>query len=416
MFTEDRRAAVRAHRAAIVERLRQAEDVRLSPDPAGRHEPFPLTDLQAAYLVGRGPHYEYGGVACHAYVEYEYPDLDPRRVQSTWDRMVARHDMLRAVVHPDGYQVFSRRPAGTPDPGHRPTWAGRRARRTPACRPRPDVAPGRADRPVAVVRAAPHPHGPGRGPASLPRLLIVDYASVQLLMREFDRCYADPTSEPATPEISFRDYVIGRRRVTETARYARDRDYWLGRLDDLPPAPDLPVTGTGEVTGPVRFRRLEHVLDAATWAGLRDRAARHQVTASAALLTAYAEVIGRWSRSPRFTLTVPTFQRLPLHPDVDRLVGDFTVVEPLAVDLAESEPFQARAAGLSARLLEDLSHGLFTGGEVLGELARRTGTRPLLPVVFTSTLDAPVDDPDGPGRGTVGTPSARPRRSGSTVR
>ncbi|MDG4782317.1 amino acid adenylation domain-containing protein [Micromonospora sp. WMMD961] len=402
VFTEDRRAAVRAHRAAIVERLRQAEDVRLSPDSAGRHEPFPLTDLQAAYLVGRGPHYEYGGVACHAYVEYEYPDLDPRRVQSTWDRMVARHDMLRAVVHPDGYQVVLADPPEHPIPvtdlrGQDAALDGHLR----AVRDRMSHRVARTDRwPLFAL----HLTRADRGAVlhlSLD-LLIVDYASVQLLMSEFDRCYADPTSEPATPEISFRDYVIGRRRVTETARYARDRDYWLGRLDDLPPAPDLPVTGTGEVTGPVRFRRLEHVLDAPTWAGLRDRAARRQVTASAALLTAYAEVIGRWSRSPRFTLTVPTFQRLPLHPDVDRLVGDFTVVEPLAVDLAEPEPFQARTAGLSARLLEDLSHGLFTGGEVLGELARRTGARPLLPVVFTSTLDAPADDPDGPDLGTVG--------------
>ena len=403
VFTEDRRSAVREHRAAIVDRLRRGDDVRIAADRAGRHDPFPLTDLQAAYLVGRGSHYEYGGIACHAYVEYDYADLDPRRVQSTWDRLVARHDMLRAVVHPDGYQVVLPEPPAylvpvtdlrgqddaTVDEHLRSVRAGMSHRVAQTDRwPLFALHLTRTD-----DRAVLH--------LSLD-LLIVDYASVQLLMSEFDRLYQEPAALPEPPEIGFRDYVIGRRRVTETAAYARDRDYWLGRLDDLPPAPDLPVTGSGDGTAPVRFRRLEHVLDAGAWADLRDRAARHRSTASAALLTAYAEVIGRWSRTPRFTLVVPTFQRLPLHPDVERLVGDFTVVEPLAVDLGEPLPFDRRVARLSERLLEDLSHGLFTGSEVLGELARRTGTRPLLPVVFTSTVDAPAHDSAGPARGAVG--------------
>src|SRR5690606_14831671 len=116
-------------------------------------------------------------------------------------------------------------------------------------------------------------------------------------------------------------------------------------------------------------------------------------------LTAYAEVIERWSRHPRFTLNVPTFTRNRVHPDVDRIVGDFTAVELLEVDLTAAVPFTDRAREIAGRLLEDLAHRLCTGSEVLAELARRRGrAAALMPVVFTSALDsAPAAAPRVPG-------------------
>ncbi|ROO59766.1 pyochelin synthetase [Micromonospora sp. Llam0] len=398
-FSEERRAAVRRHRDAIRTHLRQTAPAPVTADPAGRHEPFPLSDLQAAYLVGRGSHYEYGGVACHAYVEYDYPDLDPYRVQHTWDSLVARHDMLRAVVHSDGYQVVLAEPPAYPievtDLRGQGTAAVdehlRRLRDTLSHR----VA--RTDRwPLFALHVT---RTDDRAVLHLSLdLLIVDYASVQRLVAEFDQLYTDAQTTLEPIDITYRDYLIGRRRITDTPAYRRDREYWLRRLDDLPPAPELPAADPGG-DGPVRFRRLERRLSGAAWTALRERAARHQVSVSTVLLTAYAEVVGRWSRNPRFTLNIPTFQRLPLHPAVEALVGDFTVVEPLAVDLTTPRPFAERAGEIAGQLLEDLSHGLFTGSEVLAELGRRTATRQLLPVVFTSTLDTPAPSP---AQGQVG--------------
>jgi len=401
-FTEERRAVVRRHRDAIRAHLRQTAPAQVTADPAGRHEPFPLSDLQAAYLVGRGTHYEYGGVACHAYVEYDYPDLDPHRVQHTWDRLVARHDMLRAVVHSDGYQVVLAQPPASPIGvtdlrGHTATEIDEHLRQL-RDRLSHRVAP--TDRwPLFALhmtrtddRAVLH--------LSLD-LLIVDYASVQRLVTEFDQLYTDPQATLDPIDVTYRDYLIGRRRITDSPAYRRDREYWLRRLDDLPGAPELPAADAGDAggDGPVRFRRRERQLPGPAWTALRERAARHQVSVSTVLLTAYAEVIGRGSRNPRFTLNIPTFQRLPLHPAVESLVGDFTVVEPLAVDLTAPLPFAERATAVAGQLLEDLSHGLFTGSEVLAELSRRTGTRQLLPVVFTSTLDTPAPSP---AQGQVG--------------
>lgn len=338
-LTNERKALLGKHKQAITDRL-SARTGSIEHDSAGRHEPFPLSDLQAAYLVGRGDLYDYGGVACHAYVELTYPDLDPDRAQRAWDALVARHDMLRAVVHDEGYQVVLEDVAG-----HRIAVADLRGQDDSAVSEavlatRAQLSHRVADTdrwPLFTVRIT---RGDDFAVLHLSLdLLIVDYASVQLLLAEFDRFYAAPDRLLEPPAVTFRDYLLARRGHTDSAEYRRDRDYWMQRLDRIPPAPELPTpewavpsAGSG-----VRFRRLEDELSEEEWTALRERAADVGLTPSALLLAAYAEVIGRWSRTKRFTLNIPTFQRLDLHPDVPDLVGDFTSVELLTVDLTEPD-------------------------------------------------------------------------------
>ncbi|UWM51930.1 amino acid adenylation domain-containing protein [Streptomyces carpaticus] len=385
-LTEERKALLRAHRAEVLAHLAErALATRIVPDPAAAHQPFPLTDIQAAYLVGRGSAYGYGEVACHVYVELSYPaDTDPARLNDAWWRIVGRHDMLRATVHPDGYQEV------LPSIPEHPI----------ATRDLRGAAAEEVERHVESVREELAARVP---PTDVPPLfelrmthcddelilhlsidqLIVDYASLLLVLAELEDVYHGKRLEPL--DIGFRDYVLTRRRQTLTGEYDRHRAYWTRRLPELPPAPELPVAGSGTAVGP--FRRLEARLDARRRRAFEANAAANGLTASTAALTAYAEVIGRWSGSPRFMLNVPTFTRLPLHDQVDRLVGDFTAVELLAVDLREEASFAERAKTVGADLLEDLAHSLFTGSQVLAELSRAGESGPLLmPVVFTSTL------------------------------
>src|SRR6185436_20391332 len=78
------------------------------PDPARRHLPFPLTDVQQAYLIGRGDAFALGQVSTHAYAEVDARGIDLARLTHAYRTLIARHDMLRAVVHPDGRQEILR--------------------------------------------------------------------------------------------------------------------------------------------------------------------------------------------------------------------------------------------------------------------------------------------------------------------
>ncbi|MGW6600382.1 amino acid adenylation domain-containing protein [Streptomyces sp. NPDC055036] len=398
VLTEERKAALRAHKATILELLDardgQGEDGRkaVTADPDARHEPFPLTDVQTAYLLGRHDPFGYGGVACHGYLEVTYPRLDPVALEDAWNGLVARHDMLRAVVDPDGWQRVL------------PEVPRLLVRVTDLREAERDALDGhftsvRSEMdhrmydttvwPLFEVRLTRTRDGDVLH-ISLDSL-IADWASAGILLDELDVLLAGGELPPF--EMRFRDYLLAERGLRDSPRHRRDRDYWLARVDDLPPAPELPLL-TGTSTPGTRVDRHHFRLPADRWRHLCEHARENGMTASTAVLAAYACVLERWSRQPRFTLNLTLLNRLPLHPDVDRLVGDFTSVNLLAVEGGAGAPFRERAAAIGARLFADLDHRLYSGVEVIREIARRRGREvALMPVVFTGAIGL------GPGGG-----------------
>ncbi len=76
----------------------------ISPTPRQRSQPFPLTEIQQAYWVGRRETFELGNMASQAYWEFESYGFELERLNLTWQKLIERHDMLRAVVLSDGQQ------------------------------------------------------------------------------------------------------------------------------------------------------------------------------------------------------------------------------------------------------------------------------------------------------------------------
>lgn len=64
VLTADLKAQLAAVKTDVITLL--AEETTLLRAPQDRFEPFPLTDVQAAYLVGRTSAFQWGGVGCHA--------------------------------------------------------------------------------------------------------------------------------------------------------------------------------------------------------------------------------------------------------------------------------------------------------------------------------------------------------------
>lgn len=69
---------------------------------------------------------------------------------------------------------------------------------------------------------------------------------------------------------------------------------------------------------------MSAVLEAPVWEGFKARIRRNGLTPSGLLVAAYAETLARWSAGPRFTLNLTLFNRLPLHDQVNDVVGDFS--------------------------------------------------------------------------------------------
>src|SRR3984957_4103874 len=389
-MTPERLELLRARRGELVAMLRGAR-AAIVPDLAARHEPFPLTDVQLAYLLGRKDVFAYGGIGCHGYGELEYSDLDPARLETGWAAQMRSDDILRAIISADGPQrVLADVPSFTVGVldvrgvSHRRVTAAIEAVRAdmshrvydPGAWPLFDLCVTLADE-----RAVLH--------FSID-LLIADFVSTRRLLDELHLLYSEPGRQLPPPAITFRDYVLAERR-SRTAR-ERDRAYWMKKIDQFPSAPELAViepADRGTDPGSARFRRWQTLLEPDAWAALRARAGREGATPSGCVLAAYAEVIGRWSRGRRFTLDVTLLNRLPLHPDVTDLVGDFSSVELLAFEPDLGAPLRDRVRAVQAQLWEDLDHRQYSGLDVMRDIARRHGqAAALYPVVFTSAIGA----------------------------
>lgn len=402
LLTENHKALLREHKAQIIDLLSREQPATVAADAANRHEPFPLTDVQTAYLLGRQDSFGYGGVACHGYLELTYPQLDPQQLQTAWNRLIERHDMLRAIVERDGYQHVL------------PQVSDYRI----ACTDLRDATQATVEQSLRDTRAEldHRIYDTTRWPLFELRhtrtaqgdivhfsldSLIADWASAGVLFSELDTLLAGRGDELPALDIGFRDYLLAERALRDTSRYQRDRRYWLERVDDLPAAPELPLAPAPAQQGPVRFRRHHARLPAPSWQNLREHATRHGLTPSVAVLSAYTAVLQRWSRHARFSLNLTLLNRLPLHPQVDRLVGDFTSVSLLSVPSADGLAFKAHAARLGEQLFADLDHRLFSGVEVVREIARRRGRdAALMPVVFTSAIGLGAREAPASGRRT----------------
>ncbi|MFI5782899.1 amino acid adenylation domain-containing protein [Nocardia sp. NPDC051570] len=382
----------------------EPQRVPSTPDERARHDPFPLTDLQHAYLVGRSTAFELGGVSTYSYVEVDVLGLDLDRLTSALRVLIRRHDMLRAVVGPDGAQRVL---ATVPEFTVRTVDLADRS-----VSDRDSALDGiRSELKSQVLDAATWPLFDIRATrldARTTRLhigldaLVVDGWSAALLFREWTTVYREGAR--ALPELSltFRDYLTALRERRSEHRRAEAERYWRHRIAELPEAPRLPLATTPADVGVPEFTHHTTTLSTTEWAELRRLAGSHGVTPSAALCAAYSWILATWSGTSAFTLNVMFSNRVMLHEQVDAVVGNFSTTTLLAVSLAD-ETFTGLAERIQSRLWTDLEHGEMSGVEVLREvnLARGNIIGASMPVVFASMVNFAGRDTAGAMTGMV---------------
>ncbi|WP_122358917.1 non-ribosomal peptide synthetase [Pseudomonas ficuserectae] len=361
----------------------------IEADRGARYAPFPLTDIQQAYWFGRESSVSLGGVSAHGYEELRIPCLDVPRFEQALNRMIQRHDMLRVVFRSDGtQQVLEDVPTyrmprsdlrGLPVAAAQQALQDTRERQShqvldASCWPLFEFSLSLLDDSIS------HLH------ISLDAL-IVDAASTQILARELMAFYADPQLQLPEPGLTFRDYVLAEQRLRSDRRYEQALGYWREKVATLAPAPDLPLVCQPESISQPHFTRRDRELSVQQWSRLKELARQFAVTPSVMLLTAFSEVLALWSRQPSFTLSLPLFNRMPLHADVDDIIGDFTSLILLEVSLEAAASFTDKARAVQARLWQDIDHSVVSGVRVLRELSQARGVQQTaMPVVFNSTL------------------------------
>ncbi|MEU6927215.1 SDR family NAD(P)-dependent oxidoreductase [Streptomyces sp. NPDC046631] len=372
------------------------------PDSA----PFPLTRLQEAYLAGRAGDFELGNVSTYLYVEVDLTGFDVAAAEHALDRLVRRHPMLRAVFAPEAgsQRVLGRVPRiSIPIENLTRLTENERDERLAAIHAELkakefDVTSW----PLFMVRATAISSTVTRLHFGID-VLVSDGSSTSVLFKEWAQLYDAPDLELPELRSGFDEFTLKIREQASTAESDQSRSYWTGRLQSLPPAPELPLAvRLGDVPRPVFTNRFIRV-DAPEWEQFKRNAAVAGLTASGAVLGAYCHVLAAWSKTPDFTITCLVSQRdATAGVDTSNVIGNFSSTSLLEVRFDQADPFRDTARRIQRQLMQDMEHTAYSGLDVLRDLGRMDASagRARMPVVFNSTVGGAAAD--GQEAGPVG--------------
>ncbi|MGF9564873.1 non-ribosomal peptide synthetase/type I polyketide synthase [Neorhizobium sp. JUb45] len=401
-------AALSAHIAGLTEKTTDDIDfsrqlakgnIEIIDRPEERFEPFPLTDLQQAFWVGRKGGMRLGAVSCHEYLEIELDDLNVSALETAWNRLIARHEMMRCVITPAGQQQILKKA---------PHYEITQRDLTVLCeQEREETLNGIRERmsyqvfdpqvwPLFELTTSHLPGGATRIHLDMD-LLVFDIQSFRVVFGELATLLANPEASLPDLSLSFRDYVLAEDAARQGPAWDKARDFWLEKLETFPLAPELPLRRKPEEVARPTFRTLDHRLSSSHWKQFQAKASECGLTASGALLTAFSQVLATYSKAPEFTLNVTYFNRKNVHRQVMDICGDFTSLMLLPVEARGQENFIDAAKRTQNDLWQALAHREFNGIRLMRELGRQRngGADGIdMPVVFTSMIGMDFDDPN----------------------
>ncbi|MDX2679231.1 non-ribosomal peptide synthetase [Streptomyces sp. NY05-11A] len=405
-LSDDLRSQIRDHKQELVEWLIRERDMAghdtglpvIEPDQAGLYEPFPPSDLQMSFLIGGREELEYH-VRPHQYMEMDFDELDPERFEQALNRMLKRQAKSLVEVREDLQLQTVRNPSPVPvqvlDLRHRT----------------PDEAHAEIERVRAEMRSRELPldrwpwmdvritlYGEGRARLHYNNNnFFSDGPGTGRFLDSVLGTYSDPEAAMPDLEIGYRDCVLALEELEKSELGEASKAYWCRRMADWPEAPALPLVAGADTRTRAQLERRDFILPATTWARLKRNAAMRGLTPTNAVYGAYAEVASRWSGSRHFLLNNMITHRLPLHPQIGEVVGNFASLYPLEADWTHDESFEDRCRRLQAQVMADMEHTYWSGVKVLQTLnqVRRTPGRAVCPFVvgsglFMGHMDRPV--------------------------
>ncbi|MES2355414.1 MAG: amino acid adenylation domain-containing protein [Pseudomonadota bacterium] len=384
------------HKSALIEWLTQnqkeslAQDALpvIAPDPAHRHDPFPMADLQAGFFIGQSEDMEYH-VRPHFYIEEDFDALDVVRFEAALNVALYQQRYNLPIVTPDLQlqvpQEFQPVQLKIYDLRNLPEEVAQAALMKTRETMSREILP--LDRwPSEDFRVSLYAEKRVRLHVNHNNFFGDGYGTSKLFAVAMD--YYRHGKTPPELSLTFRDCVLALAKLEESSLGQTSRRYWEERLPGLPTAPSIPLVPGSSARTRSRLTVRKMQLPAPLWAQLKRWASQVGLTPSNALTAVYAQVISQWSGSRHFLLNNMVTHRFPMHAEIMNVFGNFASLYPLEVDWREGGTFAKRALLLQERLMNDMRHLYWSGMRVLQALnqVQKTPGRASCPFVVGSGL------------------------------
>ena len=148
-------------------------------------------------------------------------------------------------------------------------------------------------------------------------LMFIDIRSIWTLLRDLDTLYLNLNQEKPKLNYTFFDYIEQEKNFKEHTQGKLDKSYWMSMLGKMEPAPDIPLQVQPSQIEQVCFKQKTITLQSHQIEQLRTQAGKNDLSAEALILSCYVEVLRRWSKKQRFTITNANLTRYSFDENIE---------------------------------------------------------------------------------------------------
>ncbi|MEN4807106.1 amino acid adenylation domain-containing protein [Pantoea agglomerans] len=392
--------AVALHATKVLELLNGKfpvdEDYFSSMNSGESNKSFPLTDMQYSSMMGRNAGITLGGIATQYYFELDLYKVDIPELNDALNKILACHPMLNAQLIDGGRQRISTETAsytiGLSDLCHQDEIAQHeyikllRKEMTGELRPLEQAPPFNIH---ATQLSKEHI----RLHLSF-ELLFMDLLSVKIMMRDWWAFYKNKDNSKKVAKFSFADHVFAEKKLFQSAQGIRDRAWWKNKLQQVMPAPELPLKQSPELIKNPQFSAVACVIPVELVNKLREICFAQGITLETLFLGCWIQTLRQWSQKAQFTLMITHHGRRCYSRDCENSIGNYLQSGLLNVNEQSTETLSERLIALQSEMILTRWHSSFNGVQALRELTQLSGTGRAvsMPVVFSNTLNAELRD------------------------
>ena len=346
-------------------------------------KPFPLTNVQQAYYLGRFNSLALGNTSTHIYIEYKFLKLDINKLEKAWNYLINRHPVLKTIFQNDRQQFLKDTKPYTIEVNEISNEEQLLANRNrlshkiydPSRYPLFDIEVSKLDT-FNILHISFD-------------ALIIDDNSFAILISEWTALYNNLDFKLPKLNISYRDYVLQYQKIKQNTAYEDAKIYWQNKLDKYNLTINLPLANNPiSITEP-KFQRITSVISKKIWDKLILKTRHIGISPTALVLEVYGKVISYWSNQNQVCINLTLFNRLPIHEQINSIVGDFTLLELFNYVDRTSCTIDTRIKLVHDELWSDIEHNLFDGIDLqrtLKQINAIDSNQVLAPIVLTSTI------------------------------
>lgn len=205
--------------------------------------------------------------------------------------------------------------------------------------------------------------------------LIIDGYSISVFLSELLGQGRD--SEYAAPQSA--SHLVVKPNVVQAS--AKDRQFWLEKLDQIEQITQLPwTTALEKITDP-HYQRRGISIPSAAWKQLSSLAAKQRLLPNALLTTIILEVLSKWTEDQSLVLSVPISNSA-----MTGGVANHSSFIVLQHHHTAQQSFVDMAKNVQKDILESMTHSSFSGVEMSKYLIQKTKESIVLPIALTNGL------------------------------